>query len=153
MTNQNPGERLIGKARQHWAVFISPAVPFIFSLFIFITGLKNDGAVFLLCLSGVFFLMGVFELTRVTVKFITTDLVLTNRRIVAHTGLLKRIQIEILLNQIESITVSQPLVGRLFDYGSVVIVGAGGTHQSIPSLTKPEVIRRAIYKQLEAAES
>ena len=153
MTNPNPGERLIGKARQHWAVFITPTVPFLFSVLTIFYAFRLDQGFLLLFLSAAFFLMGVLELAKVSVKFFTTDLALTNRRIVAHTGLLKRIQIEILLDQIESITVSQPLLGRVFDYGSVVIVGAGGTRQSIPSLKKPEIIRKAIYKQLQETRS
>lgn len=149
MTNSFPSERLVGKARQHWAVFILPLLPFLFCIFTIVLAFKVDNGALYLCLSGFFALLGILGFIKVLLIYLTTDLMLTNRRIVSHTGLLQRVQFEILLNQIESISITRPLMGHVFDYGSIVIVGAGGSHQSIPSLTKPERIRRAIYKLLQ----
>ncbi len=43
-------------------------------------------------------------------------------------GLIRRTSVEIVLNKIESIKVDQGITGRIFDYGSIAIVGTGGTH-------------------------
>jgi len=72
----------------------------------------------------------------------TTELVITNRRIIAKFGLIKRHTIEINLSKIESIRVSQGVLGRMLNYGDLEIVGTGGTREPIPKISHPLMFRR-----------
>src|SRR5882672_8503389 len=71
------------------------------------------------------------------ISFWTTELAMTNRRFIAKVGLITRRSIEINLAKIESIGVQQGIVGRLFDYGDVVIVGTGGTKEPFRRISQP----------------
>lgn len=74
----------------------------------------------------------------------TTELVITNRRIIAKFGLISRYTIEINLSKVESISVSQSIFGRLLDYGDIEIVGTGGTREPIQSISKPILFRKKV---------
>lgn len=72
----------------------------------------------------------------------TTELVITNRRIIAKFGLISRYTIEINLPKVESISVSQSVFGRMLNYGDLQIVGTGGTREPIPNIDNPLMFRR-----------
>ena len=72
----------------------------------------------------------------------TTELVITNRRIIAKFGLISRYTIEINLPKVESISVSQSILGRMLDYGNLQIVGTGGTKEPILYISQPLMFRR-----------
>ena len=72
----------------------------------------------------------------------TTELVITNRRIIAKFGLIQRHTIELKLSKVESIRVAQSILGRLLNYGNLEIVGTGGTREPIPRISNPLMFRR-----------
>lgn len=74
----------------------------------------------------------------------TTELVITNRRIIAKFGLISRYTIEINLSKIESISVSQSILGRFLNYGDLQIVGTGGTREPISFINEPLAFRRKV---------
>ena len=55
------------------------------------------------------------------IKYFTTELAITNKRIIAKFGLISRTTIEINLQKIESIQVNQGILGRIFNFGSVIV--------------------------------
>jgi len=72
----------------------------------------------------------------------TTELVITDRRIIAKFGLIRRYTIELNLSKVESIRVSQSILARLLNYGDLEIVGTGGTREPIPKISNPLLFRR-----------
>jgi uncharacterized membrane protein YdbT with pleckstrin-like domain len=84
------------------------------------------------------------------IKYFTTELAITNKRVIAKFGLIRRSTIEINLQKIESIQVHQSILGRIFNFGSVVVSGAGNPRAVIPNISKPLQFRRAF---LDAQES
>lgn len=65
-------------------------------------------------------------------------------RIVMCSGILVRQTVDIPMDKIESIDIRQSILGSIFQYGSLVITGTGGTRQSINFLNKPLTCRRYI---------
>ncbi len=59
----------------------------------------------------------------------STEMGVTNRRVVVKTGLASRKTIEMLLNKIESIEVNESGMGRMLGYGSITLIGTGGTSE------------------------
>ena len=66
------------------------------------------------------------------IHVLTTELALTNRRIIAKSGLIRRNTIELKTNRVESLGVNQGILGRIFNFGSIVVKGVGGSHAPIP---------------------
>lgn len=85
----------------------------------------------------------------VWVKVSSTELAITNRRVIAKFGFISRRTIEINLGKIESIQVEQSMLGRIFNFGSLVLSGAGNPQAPIPGIADPLEFRR---KFMEAQE-
>ena len=76
------------------------------------------------------------------IVYSTTELAITNKRVIAKTGLIQRRIIEMFLEKIESIQVDQSILGRLFNFGSVVISGTGVHSAPFKSISDPLALRK-----------
>jgi uncharacterized membrane protein YdbT with pleckstrin-like domain len=122
-------------------VYYTAEVSLLSYLPLFIAG----GLLILISIQNGLGLLFLFGLLAIIVPFInkkTTELVITSRRIIAKVGLIRRHTIEINLNKIESIKVSQGILGRMLNYGELEIVGTGGTKEPIPNIDNPLIFRR-----------
>ncbi len=93
-----------------------------------------------------------FLLPWLWIAYLTTEMVVTNRRIVIKRGWLSRRTAELRLSTVESIGVHQGPLARMFGYGSVTLVGSGGTPQKFGFIANPLAFRRAITEALVAQE-
>lgn len=87
--------------------------------------------------------LGLLLLAVAAIRYYTTELAFTNRRIVAKFGFISRRTVEIDLQKVESLQVDQGVIGRIFDFGTLVISGAGNPQAPIPGISKPMQFRRA----------
>ena len=71
----------------------------------------------------------------------------TNKKVIWKTGLIRRNTDELRLDKVESVQVQQGFLGRLFNYGTVQIVGTGGTSSSMGPVANPMDLRKAILYQ------
>ena len=115
------GETLIHRARVSW-----------WSQF----GLLLLGVVTLLLVVGVVFLAMAWIRVR------STELAITNRRVIAKTGFVKRHTVEINLDKVEALKVEQGGWGRLLNFGTIFISGAGTSVAPIRDIADPLVFRR-----------
>lgn len=97
------------------------------------------------------FLMGLFLIFYAISTYVSTELAVTNKRIVAKTGMIVRNSIELNISKVESIQVRQGVFGRIFNYGSLVISGAGNPQAPIPCIKAPMEFRRLAVQALENA--
>lgn len=68
-----------------------------------------------------------------------TEIAVTNRRLAIKTGLFATMTWEVPLKQIESTAISRTLLGRLLNYGTVIIHGTGGGDPHIRFVKDPNV--------------
>jgi uncharacterized membrane protein YdbT with pleckstrin-like domain len=87
------------------------------------------------------------------IKYKTTELAITNKRVIAKFGFISRRTIEININKVESIQVDQTLLGRIFNYGTLVISGAGNPQAPIPGISQPIQFRKAFLEAQEDSPS
>ena len=85
---------------------------------------------------------GILLSAAITVK--TSELVITDRRVLIKVGFIQRHTFEMFISKIESVAVYQSMLGRLFDYGSVEIRGTGGSSESFATIAAPLPFRDAI---------
>ena len=72
----------------------------------------------------------------------TGEFAITNKRVIIKTGLISRRTIEVNLSKIESVKVSQSILGRIFSYGTIEIVGTGGTKEMFTEIKDPLTFRK-----------
>lgn len=77
-------------------------------------------------------------------KLRSTELAVTNKRVIAKFGFIRRETIEINVARIESVQVNQGVTGRLLNYGTIVFSGAGTPQASISHLSDPLGFRKAV---------
>jgi uncharacterized membrane protein YdbT with pleckstrin-like domain len=77
-----------------------------------------------------------------------TEIVVTNRRLLIKTGILRRATTELLLSKVESVGVDEPLFGRMLGYGTVIVRGTGGTPEAFERVANPIEFRKQIQGQL-----
>ena len=67
----------------------------------------------------------------------TTEIAITDRRVILKTGFIRRDTIEMSIQKVESVDVEQSLLGRMLDYGDVVIRGTGAGLAPIRKIDRP----------------
>jgi hypothetical protein len=82
----------------------------------------------------------------------TSELVITDRRVLIKVGFIQRHTFEMFISKIESVAVFQSMLGRLFDYGTVEIRGTGGSSESFATIAAPLPFRDAIQLVQSSSE-
>ena len=86
------------------------------------------------------------------IRYKTTELVITNKKIIAKFGFISRETIELLLPKIESIQVNQSIPGRILNYGSIIASGAGNPQAPVPGIGNPIEFRKKFMEIQEREE-
>jgi uncharacterized membrane protein YdbT with pleckstrin-like domain len=94
-------------------------------------------------------IIGLFILVPALVRYRSTELAVTNKRVIAKFGLIRRQTVELNVAKIESVQVQQGVMGRLFDFGSIIVAGGGNPFEAVLGIANPLGFRRAF---LEAQE-
>ena len=90
------------------------------------------------------FIIGIVIFIRQTIFMYTTELAVTDRRLILKLGFLERRVFDIGLGTIESVVIHQDVLGRLFNYGRITVRGTGEQAWSTPIIAAPSAFRRDI---------
>jgi uncharacterized membrane protein YdbT with pleckstrin-like domain len=96
--------------------------------------------------SGLLFWASVFLLVRALVLYKTSEFSVTNKRLIAKSGVLSRGTNEIFINKVESVSVSQGAVENMFGAGTVIVRASGGTVQKFKGIADPLGLRSAVQR-------
>ncbi len=78
------------------------------------------------------------------IQRVTTEIVVTDRRIIHKVGWMSRRTQEINITKVETVDVQQGIVGRILDFGTVGIKGVGGSWEPLQKIDAPLALRNAI---------
>ena len=105
---------------------------------------------------GVLFLpamgLGIIFWVAAYIRYKTTELAFTNKRVIAKFGFISRRTVELNINKVETIQVEQGILGRIFNFGTLVISGAGNPQAPIPGIFDPMAFRRAFVEFQDNAQ-
>jgi uncharacterized membrane protein YdbT with pleckstrin-like domain len=74
----------------------------------------------------------------------TTEIAVTDRRIIFKRGFIRRHTIEMNLDKVESVDVDQSIAGRIFNYGDVLIRGVGVGIEPLKMVDSPLIFRNHV---------
>ncbi len=95
--------------------------------------------------------IGLILLAMAFIRYKTTELAFTNKRVIAKFGFISRQTVELYSPTVESSQVHQGILGRIFNYGSLIISGAGNPQAPIPGISDPMAFRRGFMEMQETA--
>jgi len=78
----------------------------------------------------------------------TSEFGITSKRVLLKIGIIRRYSLEIFLKRVESINVNQSILGRIFDYGTIYVIGTGGTWDYFRFIAEPMTFRHNVQKQI-----
>lgn len=93
---------------------------------------------------GIPLVLGLATVLSAILRRRTTELVLTDRRIIAKRGIMSRETVEMNLTKVESLHVSQGIMGRILNYGDVAVVGTGASLEPLRGVSRPLELRRKL---------
>ena len=137
------GEHIVSRAQVHWMVFLRAIVWALVGVVLALFAPFLGGLV----LFGSLIVAGIALIERST-----TELAVTNRRVIGKRGIVSRQSVEVLLNKVEGLSVDQGILGRMFGFGTIKV---GGTSTAVPfgNIVSPLDFRNAVQGQIEAISS
>jgi uncharacterized membrane protein YdbT with pleckstrin-like domain len=156
--NLSSSETVLYHTRLHWIVMVGPCIAAgilgLGGLALVVRAIATmhrrgsnpvvlaEGAVLLLVIAAVIVAVASWKRS-------VTEMAVTNRRVLVKVGVTTRRSIEIMLSKIESITVEQTLSGRLFNFGTIVVRGTGGTPEPFAKIAHPMEFRSQVQEQID----
>lgn len=98
----------------------------------------------LFAVSGALAAIALVVLALAHLKRASTEIAVTDRRIVFKRGLIRTHTVEMNMQKVESVDVDQTLLGRLFDYGDVTVRGVGSTFERLDFIDAPLRLRTTV---------
>jgi uncharacterized membrane protein YdbT with pleckstrin-like domain len=153
--NLAPGETLGYKTGCHWIVMFWPivggAIMGFFGFAFFAGGWlatrnggRYEGA---MVWGGLALLLAASLIGGGIIRWLATEVGVSNRRVLIKTGFFSRRSIEVLLQKVESIGVDESLFGRILGYGTVIVRGTGGTFETFDKIAHPNDLRRQVQER------
>ena len=149
------GEMIVTEFRQHWKLLIVPIAWFVLALVVIglIEWILPDGDawdwvqwILSLAVIGA----AIWFVVRPIVSWLTTRYVLTNERLITRRGLIAKSGIEIPLENITNVNVSQTAIERVLGAGDLLVESAGTTGQSkFHNIPRPDSFASLLYKVRE----
>ncbi len=141
-----PGEQVVYTTKLHWLIYFPAILLVIVGIVLAYAANRLDGrsAIALQIVAAVFALMAVWSALRAFIRRMTTELAITDHRVIYKVGLLSRHTLEMNRAKVESVDVDQTLLGRFLGYGTVIVRGTGGSLEPMRDVTDPLSFRSHI---------
>jgi uncharacterized membrane protein YdbT with pleckstrin-like domain len=138
-----PGETVLHVGRLHWRLYLRAA--FLFLVGAALMGAGGASQVPPLIMAG-FLLVLIAAVLGLSAwwRRLTTEIVVTDLRVIWKRNWLAVKTREINLSKIETVDIRQSIFDRLIGAGSVVMIGTGGSWEPLRPIAKPRALRNAI---------
>lgn len=135
------GELLIYTTTVHWIIYeralLWSILAAIIGYFAFQVTDQNYSRVALEVLFALLVVVAFLDWLRAVIRRVSTELAITDRRIIVKTGLIRRNTFEMNRGKVESVSVDQSILGRLLNFGTITIKGTGGGIEPFVGIDHP----------------
>jgi uncharacterized membrane protein YdbT with pleckstrin-like domain len=140
-----PGEQVRHTAKLHWIVYWPGLLFLLGAIAAFaLAQTATRGGTLWIYLAGVLGLIALGFLLREWFVQWTTEIAVTDRRIIYKEGFIRRSTVEMHMDKVESVDVDQTIMGRLLDYGTVTVKGVGTGFEPLKTIAAPLELRNHI---------
>jgi uncharacterized membrane protein YdbT with pleckstrin-like domain len=145
-----PGETVVYETQLHWLIYLRAIIALIVCLILAGSALSvasDQRQYFSLALwigAAIFALFALSTGLSAFVRRATTELAITDHRVIYKTGLLSRHTLEMNISKVESVDVNQTILGRILGYGTIIVRGTGGSLEPMRRIADPLTFRSHI---------
>jgi uncharacterized membrane protein YdbT with pleckstrin-like domain len=133
-----PGETVTYATSLHWLVYLRAILLAILALGFWVAAAALPEQALALDVGAA--LMGLLALMSglsALIRRATTELAVTDRRVIYKTGIFQRHSLEMNRSKVETVGVNQSILGRILGYGTVIVRGTGGSFEPVPFIGDP----------------
>ena len=135
-----PGEQVRYIASLNWILYAPGAALWLVAAALYLA--TSNGFIHFVAL--LVFAIGLFLIARAWFYWWTTEIAVTDRRVIYKTGFIRRNTTEMNMEKVESVDVDQSVFGRIFNYGDVIVRGTGSGLAPIRNIDAPLELRNHI---------
>ena len=141
-----PGETVVHESRLHPLIFLPALLLLALAIALLVASMQftGDVKIGLQAAAAIFAVFAIASWARAAIRRATTELAITDRRVIYKAGLLARHTLEMNRSKVESIDVDQSILGRLLGYGTIIVRGTGGSLEPIGMISDPLTFRSHI---------
>jgi uncharacterized membrane protein YdbT with pleckstrin-like domain len=142
-----PGEDVRYATNIHWMIYLPGVLVLILAAVVYWFGHQpvTVGATRIWdWIAGILFVAAAIWLFRAWFRRWTTEIAVTDRRIIYKRGFIRRRTIEMHLDKVESVDVDQSILGRIFSYGDILIRGVGVGIEPLENISSPLSFRNHV---------
>jgi uncharacterized membrane protein YdbT with pleckstrin-like domain len=139
-----PGEQVVHVGRLHWIMYLPAIIVLCVGVAVLAVPSTSDNRAIIYIISGVLVLIAALSAFRAWFRQFTTEIAVTDRRIIYKTGFIARHTAEMNMHRVETVAVEQGIVGRLLNYGTVHIRGTGAGIENLTMVASPLALRSEI---------
>ena len=140
-----PGEEVRHTASIHWIVYWPGIVFGLVALAVYgYAEMYDNGSMFWQVVAALLGVVALFLLVPEWFTWWTTEIAVTNRRIIYKQGFIRRNTVEMHMDKVESVDVDQSILGRILDYGDVIVKGTGTGFEPLTTISAPLDLRNHI---------
>ena len=142
-----PGENVRYATDIHWMVYFPGALVLVGAVIVYFVGsgfTGREAAMIVHWLAGLLFAAAAVWLFIGWFRRWTTEVAVTNRRIIYKRGFISRYTIEMNLDKVESVDVDQSILGRILGYGDILIRGVGASLEPLRNIESPIEFRNHV---------
>ncbi len=142
-----PDERVLVVGRLHWSIYTHAVLVLALAIIVAVGAFwvpdANAQHVAWIVAAGIG-VLGLLAFLAAAIRRHSTEIVVTDRRVIFKRGILSRHTVEMNVSKIETVDVEQGLGARLMGYGTVLIRGTGSGFEPLRGIGDPLAIRNAI---------
>jgi len=142
-----PGERVLAIGHLHWSIHRHALLLLIVALLILIASFwapQPGGPAGVRIVALGIAIIGLLMFLVTSIRRRSTEIVVTDRRVIYKRGIVSRHTVEMNVSKIEAVDIEQSLTARLLDYGTIMIHGTGADIEPLQRIGQPLAIRSAI---------
>ena len=142
-----PDERVLAIGRLHWTIYVHAFLILLLAVAAAVGALwvpQSGGQYAVWLAAAVLGAVGLLAFLAAWIRRHSTEIVVTDKRVIFKRGVLSRYTVEMHMSKIETVDVEQGIAARILGYGTVLIRGTGSGIEPLRRIGHPLEIRNAI---------
>jgi uncharacterized membrane protein YdbT with pleckstrin-like domain len=140
-----PDEQVRYVTKIHWVIYLPALIVLALACAAFVPSVTTETLRPLwLIVAALLAVFGILMLAAAWFRQWTTEIAVTSKRIIYKRGFIRRRTIEMNMDKVESVDVTQSIFGRMFNFGTIVVRGVGVGIEPLNNIDAPIEFRNHV---------